>query len=218
MNMIKPFTELYKTDISGYISKKPTFKWNKDKQQMEQSSIELDYLNWADCLLLLYENGAESVAFGNVYNVDGHPVFINDGKLPYLRVFVEIDGTRRELSYPLIDGSKDISVDKMAQSDVHNASQRAFVKCVAVNWGLGLSLWQKEERELPPTPPKVEDGFDLHQRITRKANAAVKKLGSLVLLSDVLGMSDRDIKKVIGYASNLADLENALDGILNDNQ
>lgn len=58
-----------------------------------------------------------------------------------------MDGDHRELDYPVIDGARDISMDKLVQSDIHNATQRGFVKCVAINWGLGLSLWQKEENE-----------------------------------------------------------------------
>lgn len=63
-----------------------------------------------------------------------------DGRAPFVRVYVEVDGDRRELDYPVIDGARDISMDKLVQSDIHNATQRGFVKCVAINWGLGLSV------------------------------------------------------------------------------
>lgn len=142
---IKPFNELVKIDLSSKASKKPIKKKMGDGTYKEVG--QLDYLSWADCLAALYEHGAERVIYGNVHNQDDHPLFLMKGTYPFVRVSVEIDGDRRELDYPIIDGSKDIKMDFLAQSDVHNATQRAFVKCVAINWGLGLSLWMKEEKE-----------------------------------------------------------------------
>lgn len=142
---LKPFNELVKIDLSGKASKKPIMK--KLAGGGYDKVGELDYLSWADCLAALYENGAGRVLYGNVHNRDDHPLFLLNGGNPFVRVFVVIDGDRRELDYPVIDGSKDIKMDFLAQSDVHNSTQRAFVKCVAINWGLGLSLWMKEEKD-----------------------------------------------------------------------
>ena len=47
--MIKDFNELRKIDISN---------------EVEQRD-DIDYLPWATCLRLLYENGAEKVRFGD---------------------------------------------------------------------------------------------------------------------------------------------------------
>lgn len=145
--MLAPFKELLEFDISKYVSKKPIFKYDKIQNKFVESGAYLDYISWVDCLILLYENGAEHVEYGNMRNAEGHSLFTYGGGLPEVRVFVEIDGKRYEATYPLIDGSKDIGMDKATQSDVHNASQRAFVKCVAINTGLGLKLWQKEEQQ-----------------------------------------------------------------------
>lgn len=141
---IKPFVELVNIDLSGKASKKPIKKKMADGTYKEVG--QLDYLSWADCLAAIYNNGAERVIYGNIHNTNDHPLFLMNGNHPFVRVFVEIDGDRRELDYPVIDGSKDIKMDILAQSDIHNATQRAFVKCVAINWGLGLSLWMKEEK------------------------------------------------------------------------
>ena len=149
---IKGFKELYALDLGNRVSKKPVFKYDKAQGKTVKTGQELDYISWPDCLVLLYENGAEKVQYGNITNAEGHSLFLSNGALPEVRVFVEIDGERRELSYPVIDGTKDISMEKIVQSDVHNATQRAFVKCVAVYWGLGLSLWQKEETAKPSRP------------------------------------------------------------------
>lgn len=141
---LKPFSELVEVTLDSKTSQKPIMKKLADGTYKKVG--ELDYLSWADCLAALYENGASRVLYGNVHNNDDHPLFLLNGGNPFVRVFVDIDGDRRELDYPVIDGSKDIKMEFLAQSDVHNATQRAFVKCVAINWGLGLYLWMKEEK------------------------------------------------------------------------
>lgn len=163
---IKSFNELVNIDLSGKASKKPIKKKMADGTYKEVG--QLDYLSWADCLASLYESGAEKVIYGNVHNNNDHPLFLMNGTHPFVRVFVEVDGDRRELDYPIIDGSKDIKMDSLAQSDIHNATQRAFVKCVAINWGLGLSLWMKEEKETEANK-NPEDDIWFHNALRIKS-------------------------------------------------
>lgn len=152
---IKPFCEMVTLDLSDKVSKKPIFK--KSAGGKMEKVGDLDYLSWADCLAALYANGAQRVIYGNVHNQQDHPLFLMDGSHPFVRVFVEVDGDRRELDFPVIDGTKDIKMEFLAQSDVHNATQRAFVKCVAINWGLGLSLWMREEKEAEKAKTPADD-------------------------------------------------------------
>lgn len=198
--MLKPFNELAALDISGYISKKPTFK----KVGNEFKKVgELDYLGWCDCDLLLHEHGAETVRYDNIPSESGHPVYTIEGRAPFIRVYVEIDGDRREITYPLIDGSKDIDPAKMEQSDVHNATQRAFVKCVALNWGLGLKLWQKEERE-PPQNPK--DDLSMHSAVMVK-----RRMEQLVTTLMTRGVDLGDVARAAGMKEK--DFKNDLSGL-----
>lgn len=143
---LKKFKDLYKVDLSKKTQKKPTFY--KDKQtgkiKMASKDKHLDYIEWATVITLLYENGAESVTFGSYHNDSGYPAFFNDGANPFVKIWVEIDGKRYELDYPVIDGNK--SEKTPDQLTIHKAQQRGMVKCVAINTGLGLSLWQKEEQ------------------------------------------------------------------------
>lgn len=142
--MLKPFKELYKADIKSEVKKKPTFSKAADgKLQRNPESKWLDYLEWATILTLLYENGAESVTFGCLKNSQGYPAFYYDGKNPFVSIWVNIDEKHYEIDYPVIDGNK--VEDAPNQMTLHKAQQRAFVKCVAINTGLGLKLWQKEE-------------------------------------------------------------------------
>jgi len=142
---LKPFKELYKLDIKSDVKKKPTFNKNHTTGKLEKNpdSKALDYLEWATVLTMLYANGAESVKFGCNKNSEGYPAFYMDGKNPFVSVWVEIDGYKFELEYPVIDGNR--VEDFPNQLTLHKAQQRGFVKCVAINTGLGLKLWQKEE-------------------------------------------------------------------------
>ena len=168
--MIKPFNELYQADVQEYIEKKPTFRYDKTKGKFVETEKKLDYISWVNAVILLHLNGAESVKYGNYYSADGHSLFLVDGKLPEVHIWVEVDGDRREITYPLIDGSNDINMEKITQSDIHNASQRAMVKCVAINWGLGLKLWRKEENETESARKELKDVEDISVHKIMKIN------------------------------------------------
>lgn len=215
--MLKKFNELSKMDLAGFVSKKPVYKKDKTTGQYKQVG-ELDYLNWADCLSLLHENGAEKVTYGNVRSREDHPVFLLSGAIPFVRVFVEVDGDRRELDYPVIDGSNNITMDKLSQGDVHNASQRAFVKCVAINWGLGLSLWQKEEKELAKEQ-KPQDNLAVHNIMAIKKRVEIFITGKLqggMSMDDILSclnMSETQYKTAMRSFDGIAAFEQRLSNL-----
>lgn len=209
---IKSFSELMQLSLKESISKKPILK----KEGGDWKKIgELDYLSWPDCLWLLHQNGAEKVVYGNVRSGADHPLFLLDGRAPFVRVYVEVDGDRRELDYPVIDGSRDISMDKLVQSDIHNATQRGFVKCVAINWGLGLSLWQKEESE-EGKRRKPSDDLEFHNimAIKERVNRFItKKLQGGMSMEDVLSglqLSQAQFDTVMRYFDGIATFERRL--------
>ena len=214
---IKHFPELMGLDLSSYISKKPVFK--KDQQTGKYKQVgELDYLNWADCLSLLYQNGAEKVLFGNVRSGADHPLFLINGIAPFVRIYVEIDGDRRELDFPVIDGSSDISIDKLKQSDIHNATQRGFVKCVAINWGLGLPLWKREDKEAE-AQRKPHDNLEFHNIMaikTRVERFISGKLQGGMSMDDILScmnLSERDFNSYMGFFDRIARFESLLSNV-----
>jgi hypothetical protein len=199
--MIKSFAELSKVEVP--ITKKPTFTYNKMRKELEKSG-DVDTLSWVDCLTCLYDNGAEKVIFENILNENGGLLFKDDNNAITIKVFVEIDGDRREIFYPLMDGTKDVSVEKLTQSDIYNAKQRAFVKCVAVNWGLGIYLWKKEVD--PDTVIKVQE-VSYSEQFRTLVNNAVKKCGGIAeMLKHLQGVSEKRIKELIEEAK-------AIDGI-----
>ena len=201
--MIKKFNELYEADLSGFIEKKPTFKYDKGKGKFVETDKKLDYISWVNAVLLLHQHGAETVKYGNYYSADGHSLFLVDSGLPEVHVWVEIDGDRREITYPLIDGSNDIKMDKITQSDIHNASQRAMVKCVAINWGLGLKLWRKEEDENETNRKAQKEAEDLSvhnimkikERCEQRVTFLLKHGKSLEAIATACGHPDEETFK-----------------------
>ena len=189
--MIKSFAELSKIEVKP--TKKPVFKWNKAKQDYDKVG-ELDVVSWVDCLKVLYENGAEKVVFENIQNENGGLLFLDENKSISIKVFVEIDGDRREIFYPVINGSSDIKADKVSQSDIYNAKQRAFVKCVAVNWGLGISFWERDNPDEVEGAPK-ESVEDLFRGIV---NESIKVCGGVnEMLSHLENVKRKDIEDLL---------------------
>jgi len=145
--MIKKFNELVKLDLTKFTQKKPTFYKDKNTGTLIKTTPDkwLDYIEWAKLLELLYENGAESVAFFSE---------IHKEKPNTLTIHLIIDAHEYVTDYPIIDGNSIISTPN--QMNIHKAELRGFVKCVAISTGLGLSLWMKEENQLEEVVVKKE--------------------------------------------------------------
>lgn len=169
---LKPFKELFNLDISNEVAKRPVKK---------NSNMTLDYLEWANCIKLLHENGAESVKYGMYYNEKGYPCFYNhNGESPFVKVWVEIDGERFDEDYPIVNGI--YVVNNPNQLDINKGKQRGFVKAVAINTGLGLSLWIKEEQTINNDPDLQQETAQnetqtLNDQIIKKFAQALQKIG-----------------------------------------
>ena len=106
---------------------------------------------WATCLSLLYEHGAEKVTIRTLTDEYGSSLFMsgetftdkngNTNRCYEVRVEVIIDGSVYTISYPVMNGINPVRNNAMNQNAVHKAQMRAFVKCVAINTGLGFNLW-----------------------------------------------------------------------------
>ena len=135
---LKTWNEMRKLDISKYVKKRDG----------------ADYLPWAECLKLLYENGAEKVLIVPKTDANGSSLFMSDhvftdkdgrtNRCYEVRVLVEIDGNCYQISYPVMNGINPVKDNLMNQNAVHKAQMRAFVKCVAINTGLGFDLWRDD--------------------------------------------------------------------------
>lgn len=211
---LKPFNELFKLDLSDEVAKRPVKR---------NSNLTLDYLEWANCLKLLYENGAEKVRYGMLKNDNNYPCFYNhNGESPFVSVWVEIDGERFEEDYPVVNGI--YPVTNPNQLDINKAKQRGFVKCVAINTGLGLSLWIEEEKVINNDKEiqrelNRNETATLNDRITMLFAQALQKIGDKDTLYTILQSSKEEMMKL--YKSNdHADKKimiGQLEVILNDN-
>ena len=133
--MLKSWNEMRQLDISKYVKQ-------RDKA---------DYLPWASCLKLLYENGAEKVKIIPQTTDNGSSLFMSDqvftdksggtNRCYEVLVSVEIDENSYLISYPVMNGINPVRDNLMNQNAVHKAQMRAFVKAVAINTGLGFDLW-----------------------------------------------------------------------------
>lgn len=137
--MLKPYSELVKIDISKHVEKRDG----------------VDYLNWAKCIDLLHEHGAEKVYFTPLTNSNGSSLFCSDNvftdnkgntnRCYETRIKVVIDDLEFEFQSPVMNGSNPVKDNSMTQQRLWNAQTRAFVKAVAIHTGLGFNLWSQNE-------------------------------------------------------------------------
>lgn len=138
--MLKSYEELRKLDVSKYCD-------TRDK---------ILYLNWAKCVDLLHEQGAETVYFEPVINErTGSSLFMTDrlftdkngvtNQCYEVEVLVTVDSDTWRFRAPLMNGSNPVKDNSMSQQRIWNCQTRAFVKCIAIHTGLGFDLWLKEE-------------------------------------------------------------------------
>lgn len=178
MALQKNFLEFYELDISEYTI------------QREINGKKYTYLPWEACIKLLYRHGAESVSWTNVCNSDGYPAFFVNGINPFVRILLAVDDVKFPFDFPVIDGEFVKPVPN--QLDIHVATQRAFVKAVAIRFGLGLKLWEKDASE-PPVEKNDTSSVDLLKPIDQ----AVKVTGSSLRLVERLGITEKRLGEII---------------------
>ena len=177
---IKTWNEMRKVDISNYVKQ-------RDKA---------DYLPWADCLKLLYDNGAEKVLLETLTDEHGSSLFMCDqvftdknggtNRCYEVRIKVTIDDKEYLFSYPVMNGINAVRDNLMNQNAVHKAQMRAFVKCVAINTGLGFDLW-RDDSDIEETDDLSKHNlWAIKERMQQSYTRAIKK-----------GMSTKDIAKAV---------------------
>lgn len=116
------------------------------------------YLNWAKCIDLLHENGAEKIYWmpipdektGSSLRMTDQTFTDKSGntnRCYETRIKVVIDADEYEMQSPVMNGSNPVKDNSMSQQRVWNSMCRSFVKCVAIHTGLGFDLWLKEEMQ-----------------------------------------------------------------------
>lgn len=208
---LKSFNEMRKVDISKYV------------KQRDGN----DYLPWAICLALLYENGAEYVDFEPLVNENGSSLFKSDqvftdkngitNSCYEVAVKITIDDKVFIQREPLMNGSNPVKDNSMTQQRVGNAQKRTFVKGVAIHTGLGFDLWLGDADDIIQT----EDDLSKHslkairERVLEKVTTLMK-----------LGYTDEEIAKnfnnstveemraIMSYFATLQKYEKSLNELL----
>lgn len=164
--MLKSYKELRKVDVRPYCEERDGML----------------YLNWAKCIDLLHENGAEVVNWEPIPNeVTGSSLIMTNevftdkngatNRCYETRIKVVIDDKEYQMQSPVMNGSNPVKDNSMSQQRVWNSMCRSFVKCVAINTGLGFDLWLKEEmkpfangvpqEDMKPTPAQIKSIKDM---------------------------------------------------------
>lgn len=173
--MTKSFDELRKIDVTS-----------KTKQLNGYP-----YLPWQECLNLLRENGAEDVAYDctSVLWIQSY-----DKRQALVKVEVTIGDKTRSITHPVALG--EFSTDEPTSRQIEAAIQRAFVKCVAINWGLGLGLWDKDVDAAP-----IPADNNIAVKVTMAFGAKVPEFGSAEALHKALGTDKAFLAKLLNSGS-----------------
>lgn len=140
--MLKSYEEMRNIDVKPYCE--------------EREGIL--YLNWAKCIDLLHQNGAERVYWipipdpvtGDSLRMTNQTFQDKNGvtnRCYETRIKVVIDDNEYEMQSPVMNGANPVKDNSMSQQRVWNSMCRSFVKCVAIHTGLGFDLWLKEEMQ-----------------------------------------------------------------------
>ena len=205
---IKSWNEMRQIDISKYVKQ-------RDKA---------DYLPWAECLKLLYENGAEKVKIIPQTNDNGSSLFMSEqtftnkkgdtNRCYEVMVAVEIDENKYLISYPVMNGINAVRDDLMNQNAVHKAQMRAFVKCVAINTGLGFDLWRDDsDIENDTDDLSKHNLWAIKERMQQSYTRAIKKGLSTGDIAKAVNKTEEEVRLLFTYFDQLNRFEQELNGL-----
>ena len=204
---IKSWNEMRSLDISKYVKQ-------RDKA---------DYLPWASCLKLLYDNGAEKVTIRTMTDVNGSSLFMSDqtftdkngstNRCYEVRIEVIIDGATYTFNYPVMNGINAVRDNLMNQNAVHKAQMRAFVKCVAINTGLGFDLWM-DDADIEETDDLSKHNlFAIKERMQQSYTRAIKKGMSTADIAKAVNKTEDEVRLLFTYFDQLNRFEQELNAL-----
>ena len=203
--MVKSFNEMRRVDVTPYIKQRDG----------------ADYLPWATVVDLLHENGAEKVFFSPVYNENGSSLFMssevftdskgNINRCYEVRIEVTVDDDTFIYSYPLLNGINPVKDNSLNQNVVFKAMARAFVKAIALRYGLGFSLWAREEFDTQEEDDLGKHSLDaIKLRFQQTYTQKLQKHMSVKDIADGLNMTEDEVRVVFTYFDQLKRFEAAL--------
>lgn len=202
--MLKSFNEMRKIDVSPYVKQRDG----------------ADYLPWATVVDLLHEHGAERVFFTPIYNENGSSLFMseqtftdnkgNTNRCYEVRIEVVVDDDSFIYSYPLLNGINPVKDNSLNQNVVFKAMARAFVKAIALRYGLGFSLWSKDELE-----PQEDDIYkhsirSIEERVQQAYTRLIRKGMTTKEIASALNKTEDEIKVLFTFFSQIDRFEQDL--------
>ena len=197
--MLKSFNEMRKIDVTPYVKQRDG----------------ADYLPWATVVDLLHDHGAEKVFFSPIYNENGSSLFMSDqtftdnkgnvNRCYEVHIEVTVDDDTFVYSYPLLNGINPVKDNSLNQNVVFKAMARAFVKAIAIRYGLGFSLWSKDE---------IDDGSEsedlskhslwaIKERFQIEYTRLIKKGMSTGEIAEALEMTPDEVKLHFSFFDSL---------------
>ncbi len=204
--MLKSFNELRKMDVTPYIKQRDG----------------ADYLPWATVVDLLHENGAEKVFFSPVYNENGSSLFMseatftdsknNTNRCYEVRINITVDDDNFIYSYPLLNGINPVKDNSLNQNVVFKAMARAFVKAIALRYGLGFSLWARDEVDVPDEEDLYKHSlFAIKERFMQEYTRVLRdKHLTTKEIADKCAMSEDEVKVLFTFFDQLDRFEKKL--------
>ena len=183
--------------------------------------IEVPYLNWAKCVDLLHENGAEKVFFEPVTGPNGSSLIMSDAvfedkngiknRCYEVRVKVTIDDLVFESQFPLMNGSNPVKDNSLTQQRLWNAQTRAFVKGVALHTGLGFDLWVSDTTGVDQEEDLTKHSlFKVKERFQQLYTKAIRKGMSTREIAEAVEMTEDEVKVLFTYFEQLNRFEQKL--------
>lgn len=203
--MLKSFNEMRKVDVTPHVKQRDG----------------ADYLPWATVVDLLHEHGAEKVFFSPVYNDNGSSLFMSDqtftdskgnvNRCYEVRIAITVDDDHFVYSYPLLNGINPVKDNSLNQNVVFKAMARAFVKAVALRYGLGFSLWSKDELDSQEDEDLYKHSLDaIKLRFQQTYTQKLQKHMSVADIAKGLNMTEDEVKVIFTYFDQLKRFETAL--------
>ena len=209
--MLKSWKELREIDVTPYCDTRDG----------------MSYLNWAKCVDLLHQNGAEQVYFEPLVNEKGSSLFMTDqvytdskgnsNRCYEIGVIVHVDDNVWEFRSPLMNGSNPVKDNSMSQQRIWNAQTRAFVKCVAMHTGLGFNLWvkdeMKEEKDIIDDDLTKHDLFKIKERCQEIYTKLIKAGLTAKEIAGKLNKTEEEVKAIFSYFDIINNFEREMSNI-----